>query len=38
MPTDLDAGQFTPETSWTSSSGSDVTTVDIDGPSVDLDD
>lgn len=33
---DLDAGEFTPRTSWVSTSGSDVTTVALDGPVVKL--
>lgn len=33
---DLDAGEFTPRTTWVSTSGSDVTTVVVDGPVVKL--
>ena len=33
---DLDRGSFTPETTWTSTSGEDVTTVRVDGPTVSL--
>lgn len=33
---DLDAGSFTPETTWTSTSGASVTVVELDGPTVEL--
>lgn len=33
---DLDAGSFTPSTTWVSTSGEDVTTVKLDGPQVPL--
>ena len=33
---DLEAGSFTPRTTWVSTSGTDVTTVQVDGPTVTL--
>ena len=33
---DLDRGSFTPLTTWTSTSGEDVTVVEVNGPAVEL--